>query len=346
MSTLVNREIHLRSRPVGLPTADNFELVETPLPELVEGGPADGQVLARNIYMSVDPYMRGRMREGKSYAAPYQIGRVLYGGAVGQVIKSQSEKFKEGEFVLSNKGWREYFSASPEQLTRIYTNVAPLQSYLGTLGMPGLTAYVGLLDLGKPKEGETVFVSAASGAVGSIACQIAKIKGCRVVGSAGSAEKVAWLVEEAGIDAALNYKEVTNLNGELRRLCPEGVDIYFENVGGEHLEAALKRMNNLGRIVMSGMIAQYNATEPPPGPSNLSLVITKRLSIQGFIVSDHQDRLPNFYDDMGQWIGDGRITWRETVVDGLENAPQALIGLFSGANIGKMVVQIGPDPTV
>ncbi len=339
MISKINREIHLRSRPVGLPTTDNFELVEGPLPV-----PVEDEVLVRNIYMSVDPYMRGRMREGKSYASPYQIGRVLYGGAVGQVIESHSHSLAEGDFVFSNKGWREYFTAPVDKLTQIDPNVAHIQAFLGALGMPGLTAYVGLLDLGLPMEGETVFVSAAAGAVGSMVCQMAKIKGCRVVGSAGSAEKVAWLMEEAGIDAALNYKKVADLNGELRQLAPEGIDIYFENVGGEHLEAALSRMNDFGRVVMCGLIAHYNATEPPLGPGNLALVITKRLSIKGFIVSDHQDRLPNFYYDMGQWIGDGRIKWRETIVEGLENAPLALIGLFSGDNIGKMVVQIGTDP--
>jgi NADPH-dependent curcumin reductase CurA len=339
MISKINREIHLRSRPEGLPTADNFELMEGPLPE-----PSEGEVLVRNIYMSVDPYMRGRMREGKSYASPYQIGRVLYGGAVGEVVDSRSPLLSEGDFVYSNMGWREYFVTPAAKLTQIDPNEAPIQAFLGALGMPGLTAYVGLLDLGLPMEGETVFVSAAAGAVGSMVCQMAKIKGCRVVGSAGSAEKVAWLMEEAGIDAALNYKEVAHLNGELRRLAPEGIDIYFENVGGEHLEAALSRMNDFGRVVMCGLIALYNATEPPLGPSNLALVITKRLSIRGFIVSDHQDRLPNFYYDMGQWIGDGRIKWRETIVEGLENAPLALIGLFSGDNIGKMVVQIGTDP--
>ncbi len=336
MNSTVNREMRLRDRPVGLPDPDNFELVETPMPEAGEG-----EVLVRNIFMSVDPYMRGRMREGKSYAAAYEIGRVMSGGAVGQVVESRSEALAEGDFVYSTKGWREYFAAPAGKLTQIYPNVAPIQSYLGVLGMPGLTAYVGLLDLGQPKEGQTVFVSAAAGAVGSLVCQIAKIKGCRVVGSAGSAEKVAWLVEEAGIDAALNYKQTPDLNNELWRLCPQGIDIYFENVGGEHLKAALKRMNNFGRVVVCGMIAHYNARKPVAGPNNLTLVISKRLSITGFIVGDHQDRLVNFYADMGQWMGDGRIKWRETIVEGLENAPQAFIGLFTGENIGKMVVRIG-----
>ena len=345
MNSKINRQIHLRSRPEGLPTLDNFELIERPMPELVEGELVEGEVLVRNIYMSVDPYMRGRMREGKSYATSFDIGRVLAGGAVGQVVESRSRLFQGGEYVYNMKGWREYFAAPADKVTQIYSNIAPIQSYLGVLGMPGFSAYVGLLDIGQPQEGETVFVSAASGAVGSIVCQIAKIKGCRVVGSAGSAEKVAWLVEEAGVDAALNYKDVADLNGELRRLCPEGIDLYFENVGGEHLEAALKRLNEFGRVVVCGLISQYNATEPQPGPNNLSLIITKRLSIKGFLISDHQERLPNFYNDMSQWIGDGRIKWRETIVEGLENAPQALIGLFSGDNIGKMVVQIGPDPS-
>ena len=221
-----------------------------------------------------------------------------------------------------------------------------MTSYLGVLGMPGLTAYAGLLEVGRPKAGETVFVSAAGGAVGSIVCQLAKIRGCTVVGSAGSDHKVAWLLEEAGIDAAFNYKKIDRVTTELRRCCPDGIDLYFENVGGEHLQAALSHMKVHGRIILCGLISQYNAAEPVAGPSNLFNVIVKRLSIQGILVRDHFDKLPQFTRDMGRWLAEGRIKWKETVVEGLENAPQAFIGLFRGENLGKMIVKIGPDPVV
>jgi NADPH-dependent curcumin reductase CurA len=243
-------------------------------------------------------------------------------------------------------GWREHFVSDGSGLFKIDPKVAPLQAYLGTVGMPGLTAYYGLLDVGQPKEGETVFVSAASGAVGSVVCQIAKLKGCYVAGSAGSDEKVSWLLEEAGIDAAFNYKSVDDVITEVGRQCPQGVDVYFENVGGVHLEAALEHMNKFGRIVMCGMISIYNAIDPVPGPANLFYIIGKQLTMKGFIVSDHFDILPQFFTDMGKWIGEGQIKWKETIVGGLENAPQAFIGLFKGENFGKMLVRIGPDPSL
>jgi NADPH-dependent curcumin reductase CurA len=331
----------LKNRPVGVPQASDFELAQVPIRE-----PKAGEVLVRNIYMSVDPYMRGRMVERKSYVPPFQLGRPLTGGCVGQVVQSKSDVFPVGAYVLSMLGWREYYVTDGSGLTKIDPNLAPLQAYLGVIGMPGLTAYVGLLDIGQPKPGETVFVSAASGAVGSLVCQIAKLKGCRVVGSAGSDEKVAWLLNEAGIDAAFNYKKVEDLKAELGVLCPNGIDVYFENVGGEHLEAALAHMNRYGRIVVCGMISQYNATEAVPGPHNLGVTITKRLMIKGFIVSDHTDRLPEFYADMGRWIAEGNVKWKETIVEGIESAPQAFIGLFKGENLGKMLVRIGPDPVV
>ena len=324
-----------------MPQASDFELAQVPIRE-----PKAGEVLVRNIYMSVDPYMRGRMVERKSYVPPFQLGRPLTGGCVGQVVQSKSDVFPVGAYVLSMLGWREYYVTDGSGLTKIDPNLAPLQAYLGVIGMPGLTAYVGLLDIGQPKPGETVFVSAASGAVGSLVCQIAKLKGCRVVGSAGSDEKVAWLLNEAGIDAAFNYKKVEDLKAELGVLCPNGIDVYFENVGGEHLEAALAHMNRYGRVVVCGMISQYNATEAVPGPSNLGVTITQRLMIKGFIVSDHTDRLPEFYADLGRWIAEGNVKWKETIVEGIESAPQAFIGLFKGENLGKMLVRIGPDPVV
>lgn len=330
-----SREIRLRSRPVGLPTPDNFELVEVELPD-----PGPGQLLVRNLYMSVDPYMRGRMVERKSYVPPYQIGQTLDGGAVGQVVVSNHPNFPEGTYVLSNMGWREYFLSDGTGLMPVDPSLAPIEAYLGVMGMPGLTAYVGLLDIGQPKEGETVFVSGAAGAVGSVVCQIAKLKGCRVVGSAGSERKVRWLLDVAGVDAAFNYKETPNLHRTLAELCPDGIHVYFDNVGGDHLEAALGNMANFGRIVACGMISLYNATEPPPGPRNMANFVTRRLRMQGFIVSDHWDRMPAFVQDMAGWIREGKIRWEQTVVEGIEHAPDAFIGLFRGENLGKMLVKL------
>jgi len=304
--------------------------------------PAEGQVLVRNLYMSVDPYMRGRMVDRKSYTPPFALGEVMTGGAVGTVVHSQHPDYRVGDHVLHSFGWREYLLSDGKGLAKIDPLLAPVQSYLGVLGMPGQTAYFGLLDVGQPKAGETVFVSAAAGAVGAIVCQIAKIKGCRVVGSAGSAEKIAWL-EGLGVDAVLNYKETRDLSGTLGELCPNGIDVYFENVGGDHLQAALTHMNNHGRIAACGMISQYNNSEPVAGPSNLMVIVGKRLKMQGFIVTDFMARSGEFYQDMGQWIREGKIKWEETIVDGIEQAPGAFIGLFSGKNLGKMLVRLAPE---
>ena len=309
--------------------------------ELAETG--EGEILVQNIYMSVDPYMRGRMNDRKSYLPPFQLGKPLDGGCVGRVIASKNGPFQVGDYVSGWLGWREYFVSDGQGLLKIDPAMAPAQSYLGTFGMPGLTAYAGLLEIGRPKEGETVFVSAASGAVGSVVCQIAKLKGCRVVGSAGSDEKVAWLLNEVGVDAAFNYKTVGDVIAAVGEHCPKGIDVYFENVGGVHLEAALEHMNTHGRIVMCGMISMYNATEPVPGPTNLAYIIGKQLIMQGFMVAAHSDKLQQFYSDMAKWIAEGRIKWKETVVDGIENAPKAFTGLFMGENFGKMIVKIGPD---
>lgn len=340
MTETMSYEIRLKSRPIGVPRESDFELAKVLIPE-----PGEGEILVRNIYMSVDPYMRGRMIDRESYTPPFQLGKPLTGGSVGEVVISKGSEFQIGDFVLGMQGWREYYVSDGSGLTKIDPTIAPIQTYLGTIGMPGWTAYVGLLDIGRPKEGETVFVSAAAGAVGAIVCQIAKMKGCRVVGSAGSDNKIAWLMDEAGVDAAFNYK-TDNLVTELGKHCPNGIDIYFENVGGRQLEAAIWHMNTFGRIVLCGMISQYNATEPPKGPSNLNLAITNRLMLKGFIITDHLDRLPQFYADMGKWIAEGRIKWKETIVDGIENAPKAFIGLFKGENFGKMLVRIRPDRVV
>ena len=329
-----SREIRLRARAEATPRPEDFELVEVEVPD-----PGDGEVLVRNEFMSVDPYMRGRMREGPSYAAPWAVGEVMQGGAVGRVIESRDEAFAAGDLVSSNLGWREIALAPPAALTRLAPDVERVSDYLGALGMPGQTAYVGLLDLGEPQPGETVFVSAAAGAVGSVAGQIAKVRGCRVVGSAGSDEKVAWLVDDLGFDHALNYR-TTDLEAALAEHAPDGIDVYFDNVGYDHLQAALNHMNERGRIVACGAIAGYNAAEPLPGPNNLSLVVRQRLTMRGFVVSDHADRRDAFLADMRRWLAEGAVRSRETVVDGLARAPEAFLGLFEGANIGKMVVRL------
>jgi len=336
MNATVSREIRLKNRPVGLPAERDFELAEVTIPEV-----RAGELLVQNIYMSVDPYMRGRMYDRKSYVPPFQLNQPLEGGCVGRVVESKNEQFKAGDFVLGMLGWREYFISQGSGITKIDPDLAPIQAYLGALGMPGLTAYVGLLDIGKPREGETVFVSAASGAVGSIVCQIAKLKGCHTVGSAGSDQKISWLREEAGVDSAFNYKKVDNIIAEVGKHCSKGIDVYFENVGGVHLQAALEHMNTFGRLVMCGAISRYNDTEPVPGPSNLFYITSKQLTMQGFIVRDHMSRLSQFYADMAKWIAEGKIKWKETVVEGLENAPRAFIGLFKGDNFGKMIVKVG-----
>lgn len=334
------REVRLKSRPAGTPGPENFEIAEVPVPQ-----PGEGQMLLRTVYMSVDPYMRGRMSDRKSYAPPFELGKAMDGRAVCQVMVSRNGRFREGDYVAGmGGGWKEWHVADGKGLYRVDPDLAPLSAWIGVLGMPGMTAYVGLLDIGQPKAGETVFVSAASGAVGATVCQIAKIKGCRVVGSAGSAEKVRWLLEEAGIDAAVNYREAgDDLEAAIAQHCPDGIDVYFENVGGAHLTAALNLMNPFGRIAACGMISRYNDETPVPGPSNLFLVVGKRLRMQGFIVSDHADRIEAFQRDMAQWIREGRMKWQETVYEGLENAPAAFIGLFRGENVGKAVVRVGPD---
>jgi NADPH-dependent curcumin reductase CurA len=336
-----SREIRLKRRPQGMPTLEDFELAETTVPR-----PANGQVLVRNIYMSVDPYMRGRMYDRESYVPPFQIGQPLSGGAVGQVVESENPSFRPGDYVSNFSGWQEWFVSSGNEFQKIDPAMAPIQAFLGALGMPGLTAWAGLLKVGELKDGERVFVSAASGAVGAIVCQIAKNKGCTVVGSAGSDEKCEWLRTDAHVDRAINYRMAGDLTKAVREALPEGIDVYFENVGGAHLDAALANMRMHGRIAVCGMIDQYNATTPPPGPVNFINVLPMRLTIRGFIVSDYFHLMPEFLRDMSEWRKAGKMTWRETIVDGIEKAPEAFIGLFRGENVGKMLVKIGPDPAV
>ena len=330
-----NREIHLKSRPQGVPTRENFELVEASSPT-----PGDGEILVRNEWMSVDPYMRGRMREGKSYVPPFQLGKPLEGGCIGRVLQSNHADYAEGDYVLGEFGWRDLWVSHGRGVVKIDPEAAPVQSFLGPLGMTGMTAYVGLMKIGELREGDRVFVSAASGAVGSMVCQIAKLKGCHVVGSAGSSEKIEWLKEKAGIDTAFNYHDVDDVAAQLHESFPDGIDLYFDNVGGDHLEGAIENMNDHGRIVCCGMISTYNEETPPPGPRNLFFVIGKRLRMQGFIVRDHMDVSDEFQQAMGDWIRKGDVGWEETVTEGLQNAPEAFINLFHGDKLGKSLVKI------
>ncbi len=333
-----SREIRLASRPEGAPKPSDFELAEVPVPE-----PGEGDVLVRNSYLSVDPYMRGRMRDTKSYLPPFAVGEVMSGGAVGQVIASNGSKFEEGSWVQSLNGWREHYTSNGDGLFPVDPDLAPISTAIGVLGMPGLTAYAGLVDICKPQEGETVFVSAAAGAVGSVVGQIARLKGCRVVGSAGSAEKLAWITDELGFDAAFDY-HAGDVAGSLREHCPKGIDIYFDNVGGDHLSAALGRMRLNGRIAVCGAISRYNDETPPPGPDNFLSIIPNRLMIRGFLVMDHFGLLQEFLAEMGPWVKSGEVKYRETIMDGIESMPEAFIGLLEGENIGKMLVRVGPDP--
>jgi NADPH-dependent curcumin reductase CurA len=327
------REIRLASRPRGWPTAENFALVDVEPPPL-----ADGQVLVRNLYLSVDPYMRGRMNDVQSYTPPFQIGQALEGGAVGEVVESRAAGLQSGDVVASMRGWREAFVADAKDVRRVSRDVTPLSAHLGVLGMTGLTAWVGL-NLVDVKAGDRVFISAAAGAVGSVAGQLAKLRGCRVVGSAGSHRKVKVLADDFGFDAAFNYKD-GDLPGQLQAAAPDGIDVYFDNVGGDHLEAALSAMRTHGRIIMCGAIARYNAAAPAPGPGNLPLIIGKRLTIKGFIVSDSFDRMPAFLEEMSGHLAGGKLRTKETVVEGIERTPQAFIDLLRGENIGKMIVKL------
>ncbi|MEV6014816.1 MULTISPECIES: NADP-dependent oxidoreductase [unclassified Streptomyces] len=329
------REWHLVSRPVGVPEPSDFALVEA---EVRRPGP--GEVLVRNAYVSVDPYMRGRMSDAKSYVAPFELGKTMQGGAVGEVIASNAEGIEAGDHVLHFLGWREYAVVDAKQAVKVDPEAAPLSTYLGVLGMTGLTAYAGLLRTASFKEGDSVFVSGAAGAVGSQVGQIARLKGAsRVIGSAGSDEKVKLLVEEYGFDAAFNYKNGP-VSQQLREAAPDGVDVYFDNVGGDHLEAAIGSLNRDGRIAVCGMISVYNNTEPAPGPRNLARLIQTRGRIQGFLVGDHYDLQPEFVREVGGWIRSGELKYAETVVEGIENNLEAFFGVLRGDNIGKMIVKL------
>jgi NADPH-dependent curcumin reductase len=312
-----NRQIRLKKRPVGMPTTDDFELASTARPS-----PGEGDVLRRTIYLSLDPYMRGRMSDAPSYAACVKLGDVMCGHTVSQVVESRNPSFKAGDIVTGYDGWQEYASSSGKELRKLDASL-PISTAIGVLGMPGMTAFVGLLDIGQPKPGETVVVSAASGAVGSIVGQLAKNKGCRAVGLAGSADKCRYVVDELGLDACLNY---------------------FDNVGGAVFRAVLRNLNTFARIPLCGMISEYNATEHPSGP-NLRPLLVHRAMIRGFIVSDHYDRFPAFLQEVVPLVRDGKVKYREDIAEGLETAPAALIGMFEGRNFGKQLVRVSPEPS-
>jgi NADPH-dependent curcumin reductase CurA len=328
------REIRLKSRPTGLPTHDNFEFATVDLP-----APGPGQAQVKNLWMTVDPYMRGRMNDVKSYTPPFQLGEALQGGAIGEVVQSNDPSLKAGDLVNSFLGWREGFNAPAETLQKLDPKGLPPQAFLGAAGMPGLTAYAGLLKIAALKDGDIVFVSGAAGAVGSMVVQIAKAKDHTVIGSAGGAEKTAFL-NEIGCDAVIDYKATPDLTAALEKAAPEGIDVYFDNVGGAHLEAALNSARQFARFAICGMISIYNATRPEPGPSNLAQLIGKNIRMEGFIVSHHFSMMPQFIADLSKWVAEGKVTWRETVFEGLDNAPDAFIGLFKGENLGKMLVKL------
>jgi NADPH-dependent curcumin reductase CurA len=339
MSIINNHSIVLQSRPVGAPTADNFRVEQRTM-----AAPAIGQVLLRTLYLSLDPYMRGRMNDGPSYVPPIELDAVMGGGTVARVEASQHPDFKPGDLVLGYSGWQQYDLSDGTGLTKLDPNMAQPSLALGVLGMPGFTAYVGLLDIGQPKAGETVVVAAAAGAVGALVGQIAKLQGCRVVGVAGGADKCAYVSGELGFDVCLDH-HAADFAQQLAAACPNGIDVYFESVGGAVFDAVLPLLNVAARVPLCGLIAHYNDTALPPGPDRLPLltraILTKRLKIQGFIIFDHYaTRHAQFLEQMSAWIAEGKIKFREDIVDGIEQAPQAFIGLLKGKNFGKLVVRV------
>ena len=328
-----NKQVLLANRPTGWVQESDFRIVDSPMPVPPEGG-----LLIRTLFLSLDPYMRGRMSAAKSYATPVEIGAVMTGGTVGEVIESTHPDYKRGDLVVSSNGWQQYAVSDGRGLRKIKPGPVPLGANLGTVGMPGVTAWIGLLDIGQPKPGETVVVSAASGAVGSTVGQLAKIRGCRAVGIAGGKAKCDYVVNELGFDAGVDYKAST-FERDLAAATPDGIDVYFENVGGAVSDAVLPRLNNFARIPLCGLIAQYNATEPHPIPDARPF-LSKRIKLQGFICSDTMERWPEALDQLGRWVAEGRIKYRETIAEGLENAPRAFIGMLKGENFGKQLVKV------
>lgn len=339
---LVNRQIQLASRPIGAPTLTDFNLTENAIPE-----PKQGEVLLRAVYLSLDPYMRGRMSDAKSYAAPVAIDEVMVGGCVCRVERSLNSDFEQGDWVVAFSGWQDYSISDGSQLIKLAPQMTQPSYALGILGMPGLTAYMGLLDIGQPKAGETVVVAAATGAVGSIVGQIAKLKGCRVVGVAGGKQKCQYAMDTLGLDACIDHHQ-QGFADQLEAACPQGIDVYFENVGGKVFDAVMPLLNAAARIPLCGLISQYNATALPKGPDRMSslmaTLLIKRIKMQGFIVfDDYGHRYGEFFSAMQKWLQQGKLIYKEDRVDGLENAPAAFIGLLQGENFGKLVVRVGPD---
>jgi hypothetical protein len=331
---ITSREIRLKSRPVGTPVADNFELATVDLP-----APGAGEVQVRNHWMTVDPYMRGRMNDVKSYSPPFALGEAMQGGAVGEVIASNDPSLAVGDLVQSMYGWREAYNAPASAVQKLETFGLPPQAFLGVAGMPGMTAWVGLLKIAAMKDGDVVFVSGAAGAVGQIVVQIAKIKGNTVIGSCGGADKVAYL-KSIGCDEVIDYKAEPDLTAALNRVAPKGIDVYFENVGGEHMDAAIAAARPFARFALCGMISQYNSTGEMYGVKNLIQAVGKSIRLEGFIVSNSFQHLPEFLKDMSGWIAGGQIQWKETIDEGIENAPGAFLKLFRGENTGKMLVKL------
>ena len=340
MPALLNQQILLASRPTGLPTPENFQIVQTPVPE-----PADGQLLLEILYLSLDPYMRGRMDDAKSYAKPVDIGGVMEGGTVARVLRSRHPGYKEGDIVLSHSGWQRYALSDGENLRKLDPTLAPISTALGVLGMPGFTAWTGLLQIGQPKPGETVVVAAASGAVGSAVGQIARIHGARAVGIAGGLEKCAFVRDELGFDAVIDHR-APDFAQQLADACPDGIDVYFENVGGKVWDAVFPLLNDFARIPVCGLISQYNALpQAESGPDKLALVmrdvLKKSLTIRGFIQRHFLELRPQFLREAAAWVEDGRLRYREDIVDGLDKAPAAFIDLLQGRNFGKLVIKVG-----
>jgi NADPH:quinone reductase len=335
MANRTNRKFTLASRPKGMPRESDFKLVESPAPV-----PGDSELLVRALYVSVDPYMRGRMNDAKSYAAPVEIGGVMVGGVCGEVVESNNPRFAPGDIVQGEFGWQEYAISSGKGIRKIDPTIAPISTSLGILGMPGLTAYFGLLDIGQPKAGETVVVSGAAGAVGSIVGQIAKIKGCRAVGIAGTDDKVRYLVDELGFDGAFNYKTTDNYVTKLKELCPKGIDVYFDNVGGTVTDAVIPVLNVRARMSICGQISQYNVEKPETGPRWLGALIVKQARAEGFLVFQFADKFQPAVEEMAGWIKAGKLKYREDIVDGFENLPKAFIGMLTGDNTGKRLVKV------
>ena len=329
------KQITLFSRPKGKPVLENFENKNIILPEL-----ADNEILLEAMYFSVDPYMRGRMNDAKSYVPSFELGKPITGGVIAKVVKSNSINFKENDIVTGNLPWQQQCISTENSLIKIDTSIAPASYFLGVLGMPGLTAYFGLMQIGKPKYGETVVVSGAAGAVGIVVGQIAKIQGCRVVGIAGSDEKIKLLKEEFGFDEVINYKTCTDLKKAIADACPKAVDIYYDNVGGETSDAVISNINFNARIVLCGQIALYNSTEIPMGPRLQPMLLTRSVLMQGFIISNYQSQFSEGSKHLAMWVQQGKLKYKETIVKGFDKLPAALLGLFEGENIGKMIVEV------